>query len=138
MFSHITLGTNDLSKAEAFYDAVLIPLGLKRRVVTPDGGPLAACWINPSLPLPRFYVYMPFDRQPAKAGNGSMVAFLAPSEKAIGEAYQAGLVAGGSDEGPPGARPHYGDGYFGAYLRDPDGNKVHIVYRGDVGARDGY
>lgn len=61
-----------------------------------------------------------------------MVAFAAPSQSAVDAAYTAGLLAGGSDEGKPGNRPHYGEGYYGAYLRDPDGNKVHITHRGDV------
>lgn len=64
--------------------------------------------------------------------NGGMVAFLAPSAESVDAAYHAGLAAGGSDEGPPGERVRYGAGYYGAYLRDPDGNKVHIVYRGDL------
>lgn len=132
MFSHVTLGCSDLERAAAFYDAVLIPLGLQRRVVTPDGGPQAACWILPGHPLPRFYVYLPFDRKPASVGNGGMVAFAAPSPATVDAAYAAGLVADGTDEGAPGPRPHYGAGYYGAYLRDPDGNKVHIVHRGDV------
>lgn len=132
MFSHITVGTRDLQRAGAFYDAVLFPLGLRRRPVTPDGGPESACWVSSDLPLPRFYVYMPFDRQPPTVGNGSMVAFLAPSTAAVDAAYAAGIEAGGADEGMPGERSRYGPGYYGAYLRDPDGNKVHIAYRGDV------
>ena len=132
MFSHITVGTRDLQRAAAFYDAVLIPLGLKRRQVVPDGGPEAACWVHPNRTLPRFYVYMPFNREPASAGNGNMVAFLAPNEAAVDEAHRAGLASGGTSEGEPGARPHYGLGYYGAYLRDPDGNKVHVVHRGDL------
>jgi len=71
--------------------------------------------------------------KPASAGNGSMVAFLAPSPAAVDAAYQAGLATEGGGEGAPGPRPHYGEGYYGAYLRDPDGNKVHVVYRGDIG-----
>lgn len=132
MFSHITVGCTDLDRASAFYDAVLLPIGLRRRQVTPDGGPAAACWIHPTQTLPRFYVYMPFDRAPTSAGNGSMVAFCAPNEAAVDAAYAAGLAANGTDEGPPGPRPHYGNGYYGAYLRDPDGNKIHIAYRGDL------
>ncbi len=132
MFSHVTVGSRDLDRAAAFYDAVLAPLGLKRRVVTPDGGPPAVCWAEPSRPLPRFYVYSPFDGGPANPGNGSMVAFVAPTIEAVAEAHAAGLAAEGTDEGAPGPRPRYGDGYYGAYLRDPDGNKVHVVYRGDV------
>lgn len=132
MFSHITVGTRDLVRAAAFYDAVLLPLGLRRRPVTPDGGPAAACWVSPDHTLPRFFVYMPFDGRPASAGNGSMVAFTAPDAATVRSAYAAGLAAGGSDDGAPGERPHYAPGYYGAYLRDPDGNKVHLVYRGDL------
>jgi catechol 2,3-dioxygenase-like lactoylglutathione lyase family enzyme len=132
MFSHITVGCTDLDKAAAFYDAVLLPIGLKRRVVMPDGGPLSACWVMPNQALPRFYVYMPFDRLPATSGNGSMAAFLAPSPAAVNAAYAAAMAHGGKDEGAPAPRTHYGDGYYGAYLRDPDGNKVHIVCRGDL------
>lgn len=132
MFSHVIVGTRDLPRAEAFYDAVLIHLGLKRRQVIPDGGPDTACWVSPNQALPRFYVSLPFDRGQASVGNGSMVAFLAPDPAAVDRAYQAGLAAGGTDEGPPGERVRYGTGYYGAYLRDPDGNKVHIVHRGDM------
>lgn len=132
MFSHITVGTDDLQRAGRFYDAVLAPLGLIRRTIIPDGGPAALCWVATHAPLPRFYVYSPFNGEAATAGNGGMVAFLAPSKGAVNNAYAGGLAHGGTDEGGPGPRPHYGDGYFGAYLRDPDGNKVHIVHRGDL------
>ena len=132
MFSHVTVGCSDLDRAARFYDALLLPLGLRRRPVTPDGGPAAACWVVPDQPLPRFYVYQPFDRSPMSVGNGSMVAFLAAGPVAVDEAHKAGLASGGRDEGAPGPRPHYGAGYYGAYLRDPDGNKVHVAYRGDL------
>lgn len=132
MFSHLMVGTRDLARAEAFYDAVLLPIGLKRRQVIPDGGPASACWVAPDQPLPRFYVTLPFNRQDASAGNGTMIAFLAPNPAAVDAAYRGGMAAGGSDEGAPGERTHYGAGYYGAYLRDPDGNKVHITYRGDM------
>jgi len=132
MFSHVTVGTNDIEQAAAFYDAVLTPLGLRQRTIDPDGGPAARCWIVEDRPLPRFYVYEPFDEAEASAGNGTMVAFEATSNVAVNSAYDAGLSSGGFDAGKPGLRPHYGEGYYGAYLRDPDGNKVHIVYRGDL------
>lgn len=61
-----------------------------------------------------------------------MVAFTADNENQVLAAYAAGLAAGGSAEGEPGERANYGKGYFGAYLRDPDGNKIHIAYRGDL------
>ena len=128
MFSHITLGSNDLDRAARFYDAVLLPLGLQRRIVDPDGGPPALCWVG-AQSYPRFYIYSPFDGQPASVGNGTMTAWFAPSQAAVDAAYAAGLAAGGSDEGAPGIRPHYAPDYYGAYLRDPDGNKVHLVFR---------
>lgn len=132
MFSHITVGAEDLDRAGRFYDAVLTPLGLSRRPVLADGGPRSLCWHREGAGLPRFYVYRPFNGHPASAGNGSMVAFRAASPEAVVESHAAGLAAGGFDEGPPGPREHYAPGYFGAYLRDPDGNKVHIAYRPDV------
>ncbi|HDZ71363.1 VOC family protein [Aurantimonas sp. C2-6-R+9] len=132
MFSHVTVGVSDLQFASRFYDAVLQPLGLRQRAVLADGGPPSLCWVCRDNALPRFYAYVPFDGGSATPGNGSMVAFLAPSEEAVSDAHAAGLAVGGKNEGAPGPRPHYGDGYFGAYLRDLDGNKVHIVYRGDL------
>ena len=128
MLSHVTIGSNDLDRAGAFYDAVLQPLGLRRREVEPDGGPLALCWVGAKA-YPRFYVYSPFDGQPATPGNGAMIAFIAPSREAVDQAYAAGLEAGGAGEGAPGLRPHYAPDYYGAYLRDPDGNKLHLVHR---------
>ncbi len=132
MFSHITVGTRNLAHAAVFYDALLSPLGLIQRAVVTDGGPPAACWIHPGERLPRFFVYVPFDGNPATAGNGTMIAFLAPSPEAVDLAHAAGMVSGGRDEGAPGPREHYGKGYYGAYIRDPDGNKIHIAHRGDL------
>ncbi|WP_407695295.1 VOC family protein [Sinorhizobium saheli] len=132
MFSHITVGCTDLERSARFYDALLLPLGLARRPVVPDGGPEAACWTVPGQVLPRFFVFRPYDGKPMSAGNGSMVAFLAPSPAAVDHAYAEALAHGGKDEGTPGPRPRYGEGYYGAYLRDPDGNKIHIAHRGDI------
>jgi catechol 2,3-dioxygenase-like lactoylglutathione lyase family enzyme len=132
LFSHVTVGSADLRRAAQFYDALLTPLGLVRRQVVPDGGPAALCWVSPDAALPRFYVYSPLNGQPASSGNGSMVAFLASSDVVVNAAYEAGIAGGGTSEGLPGERPNYGKGYYGAYLRDPDGNKVHIVHRGDL------
>ena len=132
MFSHVTVGCTDLDKSASFYDALLAPLGLIRREVIPDGGPPSACWVHPTRTLPRFYVYLPHNGLRASPGNGSMLAFQAEDDEAVRSAYCAGLEAGGTDEGPPGERPRYGKGYYGAYLRDPDGNKLHIVHRADL------
>lgn len=97
--------------------------------MAPDGGPPSLCWHWPDTSLPRFYAYLPFDGQPSSYGNGSMTAFLAASIEAVELVHAQAMRHGGTDEGAPEPRPHYGTGYFDAYLRDPDGNKVHIVHR---------
>ena len=69
----------------------------------------------------------PFDGRPAERGNGWHCAFLAPSRAAVDAFHTAALGAGGSDEGAPGLRPQYTENYYGAYVRDPDGNKLQAV-----------
>ncbi len=129
VFSHVTVGVSDLARAGRFYDAFLLPLGLYRRPVIPDGGPASLCWCRSGDLLPRFYAYLPFNGRPSSHGNGSMVAFLAPSVEAVDAAYGQAMRRGGTDEGEPGWRQRYGPGYYGAYLRDPDSNKLHVVCR---------
>ncbi|AWQ05504.1 VOC family protein [Bordetella bronchiseptica] len=129
MFSHVTVGVSDLARAGRFYDALLQPLGLRQRQTQPDGGPPSLCWVRAGTSLPRFFAYMPFNGRPPSPGNGAMVAFLAETPEQVDQAHAAGLAAGGSDEGAPGPRARYGPGYYGAYLRDPDGNKLHVVHR---------
>ncbi len=132
MFSHITTGCSNLKHASTFYDALLEPLGLQREAGNTDDQQGFACWVNPEKSLARFFVVLPLNGDKASAGNGSMVAFVASSASAVDDSYHAALAAGGTDEGKPGPRPQYAEGYYGAYLRDPDNNKVHIVFRGDL------
>lgn len=132
MFSHIMLGANELPLMIRFYDAVLAPVGITQRPFADEGGPAGAGWTKPGARLPEFFIQGPYNRQTATAGNGVMVAFLSPDKKSVDAAHAAGLKHGGTDEGPPGPRPQYGEGYYGAYLRDPEGNKIHIAFRGDV------
>ncbi len=129
MFSHITLGSNDLAKSEVFYTALLSPLGLQKIMNTGADSTDYFCWTAPEAHSPKFFVVIPFDDASASNGNGTMVAFNAPSKLSIDEAYSAAMAAGGSSEGDPGERAHYGKGYYGAYLRDPDGNKLHLAYK---------
>jgi catechol 2,3-dioxygenase-like lactoylglutathione lyase family enzyme len=121
MFSHMTLGVTDMDRATAFYDAVLAPLG-RERFFTFDAG---AGYGAPQ--SEQVWLMAPFDGNPPTAGNGSMVAFMASNRQSVRDAYNAALEHGGSDEGAPGLRPHYHDNYYGAYLRDPDGNKICVV-----------
>jgi catechol 2,3-dioxygenase-like lactoylglutathione lyase family enzyme len=129
MFSHVMVGAKDLAAMARFYDAVLIPLGLERG---PDSvaGPKGISYRAPGARHPTFDVQEPFDGRPPSPGNGCMVAFLAPSRAVVDAAHAAALAHGGTDEGAPGLRPHYAPDYYGAYMRDPEGNKLHVVHRG--------
>jgi catechol 2,3-dioxygenase-like lactoylglutathione lyase family enzyme len=126
MFSHVTVGANDVVKAAKFYDALFAPLGITRFWTNDDGSFVG--WKSGDL-AGHFFVGTPFNGQAATTGNGCMCAFTASSRQVVDLAYAAAMANGGSDEGPPGPRPQYTPGYYGAYMRDPEGNKLHVVYR---------
>jgi len=104
---------------------VLAPLGIERLPVK------YAAWASWQRPgeAQRLWVGLPFNKMPAHPGNGWMAAFSAFSKKAVDEAYAAAISAGAEDEGAPGLRPNFGPNYYGAYVRDLDGNKIHFVCR---------
>lgn len=123
MISHVTIGSDDLKRAKAFYQAVMAPLGY---AMVMDGRGYFAYGQSADSP-PQVFVVRPFNGQPAACGNGWHCAFLAPSRAAVDAFHAAALAAGGSDEGAPGLRPQYSEHYYGAYVRDPDGNKIQAV-----------
>jgi catechol 2,3-dioxygenase-like lactoylglutathione lyase family enzyme len=121
-FSHVTVGTNDLAKARAFYDSVLAPLGLKR---LKDLGDRGSCW---GQSIEEFLVLTPADGKPACPANGGTVSFEAPSHAAVAAFHKAALAAGGTDEGAVGPRGFWPNAYAG-YVRDLDGNKLAAYCR---------
>jgi catechol 2,3-dioxygenase-like lactoylglutathione lyase family enzyme len=125
MYSHVTLGTNDIRRAIAFYDAVLAGLGLARHETDLERG--YAGWFVAPDATPNFWVLRPIDGHPASIGNGVTIGFEVPDRASVDRFHAAGLVHGGTDEGAPGLRAHYHPDYYGAYLRDPDGNKICCV-----------
>ncbi len=128
MFSHIQIGARDLPVMVAFYEAVLMPLGLVRIPDENDGGPAGAGWQRAGQSWPQFYVQQPFNGLPATWGNGVQVSFAALTQEQVRAAWQAALDHGAGDEGAPGLRPQYGQDYFAAYCRDPEGNKLCFVH----------
>jgi len=119
MIGYTLVGTNDLEKSKAFYDAVLGELGGKR-TMTSDR---MQGWGNSQSPV-MFGVCKPYDDKPATFGNGTMISLMAPSTDVVGKAYAKAISLGAKDEGAPGPR---GDsGFYAGYFRDTDGNKLCI------------
>ncbi|HHK2322217.1 TPA: VOC family protein [Pseudomonas aeruginosa] len=118
MFSHVTLGTNDLEKTRAFYNAVLPPLGYGN-VANKDN---ASVWSGAGA---RFVVLTPADGDAATVGNGVTIGFVAPSRAAVNEFHRLALLAGGTDAGAPGLRD-YEPNVYAAYVRDLEGHKIVV------------
>ena len=117
MIGYVTLGTNDLARGARFYDAIAAELGVGRMMETDRyiawGKPGGGAGIGLTLP---------FDGRPATVGNGVMVAFEARDRAQVERIHQLALSLGGQDEGAPGLR---GEGFYAAYFRDLDGNKLN-------------
>jgi len=120
MLTGLCLGSNDLEKAGKFYDVVLKIIGMERLLTLSNeiGYGYAG---QKSV----FYILAPYNKKPASFGNGTQVMFGTDCAEKVQAFYDAALSLGGTDEGAPGPRDYAPD-YYGAYLRDPDGNKIHI------------
>lgn len=125
MYSHIVVGVGDFERALRFYAPLMEALGNPLRFV--DRGRPWAGWQSPETGRPLFVIAAPFDGRAPAAGNGHMAAFLARDRACVREAYRSALAHGGACDGPPGPRPDYHADYYGAYMRDPDGNKLCVV-----------
>jgi catechol 2,3-dioxygenase-like lactoylglutathione lyase family enzyme len=125
VFSHIFVGVTDFERALAFYKPLMSALGVALRFCEP-AHPWAG-WQSAPDPRPLFLIGKPYDGQPHARGNGQMVAFGAASRAVVDDAYAVALAHGGTSEGAPGPRPEYHANYYGAYFRDPDGNKLCVA-----------
>ena len=127
MIGYVTLGTNNLARAAAFYDELLALLGAKRFMEEEK----FIAWASSQEGAGLGITY-PFDGKPATVGNGTMVALVVDSNAKVDALHAKALALGGKDEGAPGPR---GDsGFYAAYFRDLDGNKLAAFCIGNPGA----
>ena len=117
-FTHITVGGNNLDKSSVFYDAILLPLGWSRKFTAKN----AVGW---ELGEHSFFVFVPINGEPATHANGGTIGFGSPDRPSVDVWHANGLAAGGTCDGAPGTR-RYSPHAYGAYLRDPDNNKLCI------------
>ena len=123
MIGYVTLGTNDIERAAAFYDELLREIGASRFMETDT---FIAWAVSPDKPA--LSVTKPFDGNPATVGNGVMVALAMDSQERVDEVHKRAMELGGKDEGAPGPR---GDsGFYAGYFRDLDGNKLNAFCMG--------
>ncbi len=122
MIDHISVGTNNIARAREFYDSVLGCLGLRLLQSSERSADYGVASIL-------FSVETPLNGRPATPGNGSHVAFAVGRRELVESFHRIALAHGGRDAGPPGLRPEYDAHYFGAFVFDPDGNKIEAVTR---------
>lgn len=132
MLSHVHIAITDFDRAFAFYRGLMDELGFALKFSAPEK-PWAA-WMRPGLDRPILVIGHPHDGKRAVAGNGQMVALLAPDRPAVDRCYAKALANGGRGEGEPGLRPRYHPDFYGAYFRDPDGNKLCVCCHGPAPA----
>ena len=120
MIGYVTVGTNDIERAAAFYDELLKLLGAKRFMETDTFIAWAASPTGGG-----FSVSKPFNGEPATVGNSTMIALAVDSKEKVHEVYDKAIELGGTDEGPAGPR---GDTFYAGYFRDLDGNKLDVFW----------
>jgi len=118
---HASVGTNNLAQAKSFYTPVLATLGITlvseyQHAITYGKG------------YPEFWLQQPFDKKCAIVGNGVHFGFVALSQQQVDDFYQCAIALGGHCNGAPGARPEYGEPYYGCFIVDPEGNKIEASY----------
>jgi catechol 2,3-dioxygenase-like lactoylglutathione lyase family enzyme len=121
ILSHVSIGSNDFERALRFYDAVLATLGCRRVMEHPGAVAYGKAY-------PEFWVQTPIDGHAAGVGNGTHFGFVAASRAQVHAFWEAALAGGARGEGEPGPRPHYGEPYYGCFVRDPDGHKIEAAF----------
>jgi catechol 2,3-dioxygenase-like lactoylglutathione lyase family enzyme len=128
MLSHVHVGITDFERSFAFYKGLMHELGFSLKFSEPEH--LWAGWASPGADRPLFLIGRPYNGETATPGNGVMIALLAPNRDAVDRCHARAMASGVQNEGEPGLRPHYHPDYYGAYFRDPDGNKLCVCCHG--------
>eukprot|EP00750_Incisomonas_marina_P020196 INCI3818.1.p1 GENE.INCI3818.1~~INCI3818.1.p1 ORF type:complete len:161 (+),score=18.28 INCI3818.1:138-620(+) len=145
ILSHVSVGSNDTARAARFYDATMAVVGAKRIMtiyqrtsdneIIKEMGPATEPKENCSIVAvaygkfaPEFWVGGAHNREEATPGNGVHVSFSGKNKEMVDAWHAAALAAGGVDYGAPGPRPQYGKQYYGAFIVDPDGNRIECMY----------
>jgi catechol 2,3-dioxygenase-like lactoylglutathione lyase family enzyme len=120
MIDHVSIAVRDLERATRFYESVLVPLGYVLRETRPKtvafGKRYSEFWLNLRADMPAL-----------PADNGTHVALRAPNVISVDMFHAAALAGGGVSDGAPGLRPEHGEGYYAAFIRDVDGNRIEAV-----------
>ncbi|VXC87646.1 VOC family protein [Sphingomonas sp. AX6] len=120
MIHHVSLGTSNMSRARAFYDAVMGELGMRRTFDAEEA-------VGYGAGITVFSLNLPTDGAPATPGNGVHIAFEVEKRVAVDAFYRTAIEHGGISDGEPGLRPEYDANYYAAFVRDPDGNKIEAL-----------
>ncbi|MGD9839522.1 MAG: VOC family protein [Afipia sp.] len=120
MIDHVSVGVADLERAARFYEAAFAPLGLTRLVTRP-------ATVGFGKTYPEFWINLRAGMAKVPPESGTHICLRAKTTEEIVAFYLAALRAGGTDDGPPGIRPHDRVKYFAAFVADPDGNRIEVV-----------
>jgi len=126
MIGYVVLGTNDLARAQSFYDTLLAEIGATRMMELGDRG---YAW-GTAMDKPMLCIMKPYNGEPATVGNGVMAGIGVDSRDLVDRVHKKALELGGADEGLPGLRGEGGEGFYAAYFRDLDGNKLDVFCYG--------
>ena len=126
MIGYVVLGTNDLAKSSAFYDALLAEIGVSRMM---DFGDRGFAW-GATMESPMLCIMTPHNGESATVGNGTMAAISVDSRENVDRIHAKAMELGGSDEGAPGLRAEGGEGFYAAYFRDLEGHKLDVFCYG--------
>ena len=121
MIDHVSVAVRDIAKAEAFYAALLAPLGMTKMREWPGAA------VGFGKKHPEFWINRRADMAAVTPDSGVHICLRAPDTAAVDAFHAAALRAGGADDGPPGPRPDYYPNYYAAFIRDPDGNRIEAV-----------